>query len=211
MDFAKLRESMVEEQLVLRGISDPRVLAAFRKVPREEFVPAHARPSAYNDAPLSIGRDQTISQPYTVAFMTALLDPQPTDRVLEVGTGSGYQAAILAELVKEVFTIECLPELSGEAGRVLERLGYKNVAVLVGDGSRGLAEEAPFDKIIVTAAAVRVPEALLAQLKDGGRLVAPVGGKFVQQMVRVTRVGEGFTREFFGAFTFVPLVGRELA
>ena len=208
MNSAKLRERMVEEQLIPRGIGDPRVLAAFQKVPREEFVPITAKPSAYIDYPLSIGYGQTISQPYTTAFMTELLDPQPADRVLEVGTGSGYQAAILAELAERVFTLEYLPELSGEAGRVLERLGYKNVTVLVGDGRRGLVEEAPFDRIIVTAAAARVPEALLAQLKDTGQLVAPVGGRFVQQLVRVTRVGEEFTRDFFGAFTFVPLVGE---
>lgn len=210
MDYSELRRRMVEEQLISRGFRNPRILEAFRRVPREEFVPAYAKPSAYVDAPLSIGHSQTISQPYTVAFMTQLLEPEPTDKVLEVGTGSGYQAAILAELVSKVFSIEYVEGLAIEAKQTLKRLGYENVEVLVGDGSKGLPDDAPFDGIIVTAACPEVPKPLLEQLAEGGRLIAPVGGPFLQEMVRITKTKEGeLERETSGAFRFVPLVKRE--
>jgi len=210
MNYSDLRERMVREQLVPRGIINPRVLEAFRKVPREEFISSYAKPSAYVDAPLSIGRSQTISQPYTVAFMTELLEPQVADRVLEVGTGSGYQAAILAELVQKVFTIECIEELAIRAEKTLKVLGYENIEVSIGDGSQGLPNKAPFDGIIVTAACSEVPPPLLEQLVCGGRLVAPVGGSFLQEMVRITKTNEGkLEKETFGTFRFVPLVERE--
>jgi len=201
---------MVEEQLIPRGISDPAVLEAFRKVPREKFIDPQYRKLAYIDAPLMIGEGQTISQPFTVAMMTQLLELKPTDKVLEVGTGSGYQAAILAEIVKDgkVFTIERIESLARKARKVLEELGYKNVEVIVGDGTKGLPEEAPFDAIIVTAAAPKIPPPLIEQLKAGGRLVMPVGGDWHQEMVRIKKEKEGIRRENFGGYRFVPLIGE---
>lgn len=202
---------MVEEQLVSRGISDPAVLAAFRKVPREKFVPPHLQDLSYIDAPLDIGEGQTISQPYTVAAMTELLELKPSDKVLEVGTGSGYQAAILAEIVKsgKVFTVERITSLARKAGAVIRDLGYENVEVIVGDGSRGLPRHAPFEAIIVTAAAPKIPQPLIEQLAAGGRLVAPIGGDFLQEMIRVTKNKDGSIKEErFGGYRFVPLVGE---
>src|SRR6266487_4897393 len=168
-DFAAERQRMVQEQLVPRGIKDKRVLAAMAKVPREEFVPLESRAASYEDGPLPIGYDQTISQPYIVAFMTEQLRPKTSDRVLEIGSGSGYQAAILAELVADVYTIEIVEPLAKSAEGTLQRLGYKNVHVRVGDGYKGWLEHAPFDAIIVTCAPEKVPQPLVDQLKDGGR------------------------------------------
>lgn len=207
MNYAALREKMVIEQLLPRGITNPAVLAAFRKVPREEFVPDYVRASAYVDAPLAIGHGQTISQPYTVALMTELLDPRDSDRVLEIGAGSGYQAAILAELVSEVFSVEFLPELAVAARTRLQVLGYENITVVAGDGRLGLPERSPFDKIIITAATAEVPSALTDQLAVGGCLVAPVGGSNLQEMTRLTKEVSGQMQwETFGFFRFVPLV-----
>ncbi len=201
---------MVEEQLIPRGISDPAVLEAFREVPREEFIDPEHRRLAYIDAPLAIGEGQTISQPFTVAMMTQLLELSSSDKVLEVGTGSGYQAAVLAEICKEgrVFTVERFQNLALGARKILKDLKYLNVEVVVSDGTKGLPEEAPFDAIIVTAAAPEIPAPLIDQLKIGGRLVMPVGGDWHQEMVRLTKIKEGIERENFGGYRFVPLVGE---
>jgi len=207
-DGARRRHRMVEEQLRRRGISDPRVLSAMESVPRHCFVGENARWAAYDDEPVAIGLGQTISQPYMVARMTELLDLDPTSRVLEVGTGSGYQAAVLAELAAEVWTLERHPELAERARLLLNDLGYRNVHVLVGDGSLGLPERAPFDAIIVTAAAPRVPAPLLDQLADGGRLVIPVGDRGVQQLRLIRRRDQEFVETDVLACRFVPLVGQ---
>ena len=180
--FAEQRQRMVEQQLKPRGIKDERVLAAMTKVPREEFIPLDTRAHAYEDGPLPIGYDQTISQPYVVAFMTEQLRPKQNDRVLEIGSGSGYQAAILAELMAEVYTVEIVPALGKTAEATLQRLGYKNVHIKVGDGYKGWPEEAPFDAIIVTCAPEKVPQPLVDQLEEGGRMVIPVGERFAQQL-----------------------------
>jgi protein-L-isoaspartate(D-aspartate) O-methyltransferase len=198
---------MVMTQLEPRGIEDQRVLNAFRTVPRHEFVPDELRDQAYNDHPLAIGEDQTISQPYMVAVMTELLKLDGDETVLEVGTGSGYQAAILAELCEHVVTIERVQSLAENAHARLDRLGYENITMVVGDGTKGYGDEAPYDGIIVTAAAPDVPTMLKEQLADGGRLVIPVGSKFSQELRVVIRNGEGFsTVKHFGC-RFVPLVG----
>jgi len=207
-DLSEAKTRMLREHLAARGISNDQVLAAFASVPREEFVPIRYRDLSYVDMPLEIGEGQTISQPYTVAFMTQLLDPQPKDIVLEVGTGSGYQAAILAKLVKKVYTIERLENLAEEAQRVLRKLNFNNVEVVVGDGSKGLPEKVPFDGIIITAAAPEIPRPLLEQLGVGGRLVAPVGSDFFQEMVKVTKTKEGLKKEIHPGFRFVPLIGE---
>ena len=201
------RERMVSEQIVARGVTDARVLAAMRKVPRHEFVPAGVRERAYDDSPLPIGNDQTISQPYIVAIMTDLAKLGPRGRVLEVGTGSGYQAAILAEVAGEVYTIEILAPLARRAEETLEHLGYGAVHVRHGDGYRGWPEAAPFDAILVTAAAPKVPPALLAQLADGGRLVMPVGDRD-QRLEVHRRVGERIEVKTIFPVRFVPLTGE---
>ncbi|MCS3920682.1 protein-L-isoaspartate(D-aspartate) O-methyltransferase [Candidatus Fervidibacter sacchari] len=207
--LAQMRANMVEYQLRRRGIKDERVLQAFLKVPRHKFVRPQDMWHAYEDYPLAIGYGQTISQPYMVAIMTELLELKGHERVLEIGTGSGYQAAILAELAKEVFTIERIPELAKKAEKVLRELGYNNVKVIIGDGSKGLPEFAPYDGIIVTAAAPKLPQPLLEQLKDGGRLVIPVGSRKLQDLLRITRIGNEFKTENFGPCLFVPLIGEE--
>lgn len=199
---------MLSEHLAGRGVSNSRVLEAFRTVPRESFVPPSLSDLAYEDNPLDIGIGQTISQPYTVAFMTQLLDPQPAEIILEVGTGSGYQAAILSRLCQRVYTIERFEELGKKAEKVLRQLGYDNVEIIIGDGSLGLPEKAPFDAIIVTAGAPKIPQPLLDQLKVGGRLVIPVG-KPMQEMLKITKTEKGLEEESHPGFRFVPLVGKE--
>ncbi len=207
LDFAALRAEMVERQIRARGLRHPRVLAAMLEVPRHLFVPPEYRAAAYEDRPLPIGEGQTISQPYMVAAMTAALDPSPDDRVLEVGTGSGYQAAVLARLAREVITIERHQTLAERAARLLQELGYANVRVVVGDGSLGYPEGQPYAGILVTAAAPAVPETLRAQLAEGGRLVIPVGGPGFQELVVETRRRTGFVREVREGCVFVPLIG----
>ncbi len=203
------RERMVEEQLRSRGIRDPQLLAAMGKVPREEFIAAEDLGNAYGDHPLPIGAGQTVSQPYMVAAMIAALQLRATDRVLEVGTGTGYQAAILGELAAEVWTIERHEELATKARAILAKLGYANVHVVVGDGSVGLPQEAPFDKILVAAAAPKIPETLLAQLVDGGLMVVPVGNRFEQQVQVVHKIGSDSHVTLHELCRFVPLVGKE--
>jgi protein-L-isoaspartate(D-aspartate) O-methyltransferase len=207
--LAQQRARMVEEQLRSRGICDPRVLAAMGKVPREEFIASDDSRDAYGDHPLPIGAGQTVSQPYIVAAMVEALELRPRDRVLEVGTGTGYEAAILGELAAEVWTIERHEELSDRAREILARLGYANMHVVHGDGSLGLPEQAPFDKILVAAAAPRIPESLVAQLVDGGRLVVPVGNRFEQQVQIIRKVGGKTVVTGHDLCRFVPLVGEE--
>lgn len=201
-------DAMVREQIESRGVRDPRVLAALRAVPRHRFVPEAYRSRAYEDGPLPIGAGQTISQPYIVAVMTELLRPEPGDRVLEIGTGSGYQAAVLARLVERVYSIEIVPELAARARAALAELGVSNVEVFVGDGFRGLPEHAPFDGILLTAAPGEVPQPLLDQLAVGGRMVAPVGG--IDQDLRVIeRTAHGLETTRLFPVRFVPFVRDE--
>jgi protein-L-isoaspartate(D-aspartate) O-methyltransferase len=207
-DLARERKEMVRRQIKGRRIQDELVLEAMRTVPRHRFVPAYVRGSAYRDAPLPIGEGQTISQPYVVAFMTEALQLSGGEKVLEIGTGSGYQAAVLALIAGEVISVERLPRLAEEARRTLAELGYDNVRVVVGDGTQGWPEEAPYDAIMVTAASPEVPAPLLQQLAEGGRLVAPVGPRHTQQLVRVRRDGEEFGREDLLGVAFVPLIGE---
>jgi protein-L-isoaspartate(D-aspartate) O-methyltransferase len=199
---------MVAEQLRARDISDPRVLAAMGRVPRHEFVPAGLRGYAYSDGPLPIGYDQTISQPYIVALMTQLARPQDGDRVLDIGTGSGYQAAVLAELVGQVYSIEILCPLAAEARERLVRLGYENIEVRCGDGYRGWPEQAPFDLIILAAAPDHIPAPLVEQLVPGGRLVLPVGDLY-QELIVVEKQADGTARqEKIIPVRFVPMTGE---
>jgi protein-L-isoaspartate(D-aspartate) O-methyltransferase len=199
---------MVEPQIVARGVRDPRVLAAMRKVPRHLFVDSAQRAEAYEDHPLPIPGNQTISQPYIVALMTELLELKPTARVLEIGTGSGYQSAVLGELAKEVYTIEIVPELAQLAARRLKELGYANVRAREGDGYRGWPEEAPFDAIIVTAAPERIPQPLVDQLAPGGVMVIPVGGFFQELKVfRKSADGRVAERDILPV-RFVPMTGE---
>lgn len=201
------RRRMVEEQIAGRGVRDTRVLAAVRKIPRHLFVPPQMLPYAYADEPLPIGYGQTISQPYIVAFMSEALELKPQDRVLEIGTGSGYQAAVLAELAREVYSIEIVEPLGKEAAERLRRLGYTNVKLRIGDGYRGWPEAAPFDAIMVTAAPGHVPPALVQQLREGGRLVLPVG-RFFQDLIRIRRTPKGTQQESLLPVRFVPMVGE---
>jgi protein-L-isoaspartate(D-aspartate) O-methyltransferase len=206
--FHEARRLMVETQIRARGITDSRVLAAMDKVPRHRFIPQSLWDQAYSDHPLPIGQDQTISQPYIVALMTDALGLKGPEKVLELGTGSGYQAAILAELAAAVYTIERLPALARSAQQVLEALGYTNVEVRVADGTLGWPEAAPFDAILVTAGAPQVPPPLVEQLAMGGRLVIPVGDRYTQTLIRVRRGPAGLKQEYLGGCRFVKLIGR---
>lgn len=210
-DFERLRETMVSEDIAGRGITDQAVLSAMRRVPRELFVPKHLAAFAYDDEPLPIGADQTISQPYIVAYMIAALRLTPADRVLEIGAGSGYAAAVLAEVVEEVFAIERIDALAKLARSNLARAGYSHVKVRHADGTRGWPEEAPFDAILVSAGASDDPELLLSQLTIGGRMVVPVGARpHTQTLFRFVREADGtFTKERLAPVRFVPLVGDD--
>jgi len=204
---AEKRAAMVMTQIISRGVHDERVLEAMRKVPRERFVREKDLDLAFYDGPLSIGGGQTISQPYIVAYMTEMLKLSKTDRVLEVGTGSGYQTAVLAEVAAEVYSIEIVEDLSDRARGILDELGYDNIHLRVGDGSEGWPEHAPYDAIIVTAAPARVPERLVEQLADGGRMIVPVG-IYEQYLRLVTKRGHEVKKENLIGVRFVPMTGR---
>jgi protein-L-isoaspartate(D-aspartate) O-methyltransferase len=204
-NYEELRHKMVREQIEKRGIYDRATLKAMRKVPRHLFVPPKYRLHAYDDNPLLIGHNQTISQPYMVAYMTQLLQPKENHRILEVGTGSGYQSAVLAEIVDQVYTIEIVKALGEKAKSLLHTLGYHNVEVLIGDGYQGLASKAPFDGIIVTAAAEQIPPPLIKQLKEGGRMVIPIGSpSTVQTLMLVTKRNGKITTRELSPVRFVP-------
>jgi len=208
--FSAERRRMVTEQIAARGVTDARVLEAMRTVPRHRFVPADARPEAYRDHPLPIGHGQTISQPFMVGFMTDQLEIEPEDVILEIGTGSGYQAAVLAELARKVYTIEIVAPLAEQADKTLKTLGYENIAVRHGDGYRGWPEHAPFDKIMVTAAPEDIPKPLIEQLKPGGKLVIPVGpNDSTQYLVVLEKLEDGTTRQRrVMPVRFVPFTGE---
>jgi protein-L-isoaspartate(D-aspartate) O-methyltransferase len=207
-ELERKRHQLVRDFIEKEGVSNPRVLEAMRTVPRHEFMPVAKRPQAYLDAAWSIGFKQTISPPFVVAYMTQALDPQPTDRVLEIGTGSGYQAAVLSGLVKEVFTIEIVEPLGKSAEKRLKRLGYTNVTVKVGDGYLGWPEHAPFDKIIVTCSPENIPKPLVQQLKEGGRMVIPLGERYHQEAFLVEKKKGQIVRKFLRPTLFVPMTGR---
>ena len=206
--YARERERMVDEQLAARGVSDPRVLSAMRRIPRHRFVQEALRDRAYGDHPLPIGEEQTISQPFIVGLMTSLLELSGREKVLEVGTGSGYQTAVLAELSRRVCSIERLPRLAERARAILEALGYDNVWVRVGNGALGWPDEAPFDRIIVTAGGPSVPPPLVQQLEVGGRMVVPIGTADHQVLMLVENVGGEIRQHAHGECKFVPLVGK---
>lgn len=208
-DFLTQREAMVQQQLVSRGISDARVLNAFRKVPRHKFVPSTYIDEAYCDYPLPIGKGQTISQPYMVALMTECLCVKKSDRILEIGTGSGYQSAILAELAGEVYTIERIESLAHMAEENLRNVSYKNVRIKIDDGTLGWPNYAPYDGIIITAGAPRIPKSLLSQLKEGGRMVIPLGDRFSQELTIVYREKGKISKNKVCGCIFVPLIGEE--
>jgi protein-L-isoaspartate(D-aspartate) O-methyltransferase len=203
--FMQQRQTMVQQQIKARGVKDPAVLAAMLKVKRHLFVPENVRRSSYTDGPLPIGHQQTISQPFIVAYMTEVLRLKKEDRVLEIGTGSGYQAAILAEIVDEVYSIEIIEALATSAEKLLKKLGYTNVTVKAGDGYKGWPEHAPFDAIIVTAAPPKIPDALIEQLKIGGRMVVPVGTLF-QELLLIEKTAEGIITQNLIPVRFVPMV-----
>jgi len=208
MDFPKARLKMVEEQIVSRGIKDPRLIAAMKKIPRHLFVEEALQSQAYTDHPLPIGDKQTISQPYMVALMTEALLLTGRERILEVGTGSGYQTAILAELSEKVFSVERIRPLAIRARTLLYELGYFNVEIKIFDGTFGWMDESPFDAILVTAGSPDIPETLIDQLAVGGKLVIPVGDAFVQDLFRVTKTEGGVKKEDLGGCRFVKLIGK---
>lgn len=209
MEYKHQRKSMVEIQIKKRGITDKRVLKAMLEVPRHKFVGNALLSVAYQDSPLPIGSGQTISQPYIVALMTVLLEVKDDNKVLEIGTGSGYQAAILSKLAMSVITVERVVELYQQSKELLKKLGYNNVMVVHGDGSIGYKEYAPYDRIIVTAAAPEVPESLIEQLGDNGKIVIPLGNRIIQRLEVIIKEGESLRREISEGVRFVPLLGKE--
>jgi protein-L-isoaspartate(D-aspartate) O-methyltransferase len=202
------QEQAIKEQIIDRGIKDPRVLKAFQEIPREAFLPEDKKELAWNDGPVEIGYNSTISQPYLVAQMTELLGLKGQEKVLEVGTGSGYQAAILGQLAQKVYSIDVIPELTARAKDVAKKLSLSNVLYLTADGSAGFADAAPFDAMVVTAGSPKIPQPLIAQLKLGGKLVIPVGDEYAQQLLLVTRRAKDIETKAFEAVRFVPLLGR---
>ncbi len=208
MDYGVLRKKMVEEQISSRGITDNRVLDVFYKVERHKFVPQDLQAEAYSDFPLAIGQGQTISQPYIAALMTEQLDLTGVEKVLEIGTGSGFQAAILAELAREVYTIERVESLGKAAEKLLKELGYENIKVRIGDGTSGWKEEAPFDRIIITAAGGNIPSPLIEQLKDNGKLILPLGESLSQVLTLVEKKGDELNYKDICNCMFVPLIGQ---
>ncbi len=208
MDYKELREQMVRTQLIPRGIKDIRLLDAMRRVPRHLFVGSQNEYSAYDDMALPIGMGQTISQPYMVAIMTELLELQGDEKVLEIGTGSGYQAAVLAELSKEVYTIERIEALTESARERFHSLNYGNIHVKTGDGTLGWPEESPFDRIIITAASPKIPDPLIEQLAMGGILIIPVGSRFSQLLLKIKKTKERLIEEYHTPCVFVPLIGE---
>ena len=208
--FTRSRQVMVDEQIIERGVSDPAVINAMRKVPRHLFVPQKYKDLSYADSPLPIGEGQTISQPYIVAVMTEALKLKPGEKVLEIGTGSGYQAAVLAQIVKDVYTIEIIESLAKKASHILAELGYTNVHVRLGDGYKGWPQKAPFDAVIVTCAPEQIPQALIEQLKEGGRMIIPVGrAGAVQKLVLGVKKGGQLTTQEMMLVRFVPMVGND--
>jgi protein-L-isoaspartate(D-aspartate) O-methyltransferase len=208
IDYETARKRMVEGQIARRGIKNPRLLDAFLEVPRHHFIPPNQSAQAYHDGPLPIGKGQTISQPYIVAYMTDKLELTGDEKVLEIGTGSGYQAAILSRMAREVHSIERHQSLASSAAAVLHKLGYHNIRVHLGDGTAGLIEHAPYQAIMVTAAGPEVPGPLLDQLAEGGRLVVPMGGKFAQALYLFRREGGEIRQEELVPVAFVPLIGE---
>lgn len=208
MEFDRQRALMVQSQLIPRGIKDPLVLKAFNTVPREKFIPEHLQVSAYEDCALPIGQGQTISQPYMVAVMTQELTLSGSETILEIGTGSGYQAAILAEIGKKVITTERIESLSKNAEEIIRKIGYKNIEFIVTDGTEGYRAAAPYDRIIVTAACPAIPPPLLAQLKDGGKIVLPLGGQYQQILTAITKKEDKLISRETVPCLFVPLVGK---
>ncbi len=208
-NFRQQRMKMIRQQLRARGIENPEILAAFEKVPRHRFVPERLKKYAYQDRPLPIGEDQTISQPYIVALMTRSIEPKKTDQILEIGTGSGYQAAILAELSDQVYTIEIIESLAESARRALSESGYENVFVKTGDGFKGWPEHAPFDAIVVTCSPEKVPEPLKDQLAEGGRMVIPVGQKYDQNLVLLEKKEGQLIKKQILPVRFVPMVDEK--
>lgn len=206
--YLKKRIEMVEKQIIARGVKNEKVIEAMKKVPRHLFVPEEYRHLAYNDGPLPIGYDQTISQPYIVAYMTEVLDLKGNEKVLEIGTGSGYQAAILGEICKEVYTIEIVEELANRAKKILEDLGYKNIFIKIGDGYKGWPEKAPFDAIIVTCSPTNIPKPLIEQLAENGRMIIPVGEWYNQQLVLLRKKNGKMVRENLIPVRFVPMVNE---
>ena len=207
-DLAAQRETMVREQILDRGITDPATLEAMRTVPRHDFLPLRLRSEAYMDYPLPIGHGQTISQPYIVAFMTEAIGPQPGERILEIGTGSGYQAAVFAATGAEVYTIEIIEPLAAMAQQTLERLGYDNAQVRYGNGHKGWTEKAPFDAIVVTCAPDKIPPALVEQLRDGGRMIIPVGSGMNQDLILMRKEGGKIAKQSVLPVRFVPMTGE---
>ncbi len=208
IDFSKTRLKMVEEQIVARGIKDTRLIAAMKKVPRHLFVEEALQSQAYGDYPLPIGEKQTISQPYMVALMTETLGLTGKEKILEIGTGSGYQTAILAEVAAKVFSVERIRTLAIKARKLLLELGYLNVDVKFSDGTLGWLEESPFDAIMVTAGSPEIPQPLIDQLKVGGRMAIPIGDAYVQDLIRIVKKEDGFQKENFGGCRFVKLIGK---